>query len=88
VNTAPRPALNRGVVFERDHRGGHRVERAAVGDEHIAPGLQRAPQSGMVLDRALGIHLAVPQGACAAMDGEGEATRAGFGGRRAHYGSE
>jgi hypothetical protein len=42
----------------------------------------------MVFRGTLGIHRIAPQGACAAMYGEGEATRAGFGGRRVHYGSE
>ena len=91
VKLAPRPALKQRVVFEHQHGGAHRVERAAAGREDVMPSSQRCLQPGAVERAARLVHQTAAQGAGAAMYGEREAgfgiTRAGIAGRAGHYAS-
>src|SRR5205814_1963953 len=74
------------VVFEHEHGGRDRVERAAARREDVAPGDQRCSQPGVVERAARLVHQTAAQSACAAMDGEREAG-AGIAGRAGHYAS-
>src|SRR5207248_2626093 len=80
------PGIEQRIVFEHEHGGRDRVERAAARREDVAPGDQRCSQPGVVERAARLVHQTTAQSACAAMHGEREAG-AGIAGRAGHYAS-